>query len=85
MPSLTLTWFDNLIFAAMLLLSALIGIYFGCFATTQSTATEYLLPDKKMKIFPISVSIDHCYQMNQTNSRRVLTETFLATFPVLLF
>lgn len=49
---------DYIIFAAMLLLSALIGVYFAFFAKQkQNTTAEYLLGGKKMGIFPISMSL----------------------------
>jgi sodium-coupled monocarboxylate transporter 8/12 len=51
------SWYDYSLFCVMLSLSAFIGIYFGCFGTKQSSANEYLMGDKKMKIFPISVSL----------------------------
>ncbi|XP_068915371.1 sodium-coupled monocarboxylate transporter 1-like [Tenebrio molitor] len=51
------SWYDYILFCVMLSLSAFIGIYFGCFGTKQSSANEYLMGDKKMKVFPISVSL----------------------------
>ena len=54
---LSFSWYDYILFGIMLGVSALIGIYFGCFGTKQSTANEYLMGDKKMKVFPISVSL----------------------------
>lgn len=55
--SVSFSWYDYILFSVMLALSALIGVYFGCFGTKQSTADEYLLGGKKMKVFPISVSL----------------------------
>lgn len=52
------TVFDYGLFGLMLLLSALIGIYFGFFAKRkQNTTQEYLLGGKKMKFFPIAASL----------------------------
>ncbi|KAJ3644451.1 hypothetical protein Zmor_022180 [Zophobas morio] len=53
----TLTWYDYIIFAGMLVLSTTIGIYFGCFGTKQSTIREYLMGSKNMKVVPIAVSV----------------------------
>ncbi|XP_063915962.1 sodium-coupled monocarboxylate transporter 2-like isoform X2 [Zophobas morio] len=41
----------------MLVLSTIIGIYFGCFGTKQSTIREYLMGGKNMKVIPIAVSV----------------------------
>ncbi|KAJ3663285.1 hypothetical protein Zmor_007588 [Zophobas morio] len=54
---LSFSWYDYTLFGIMLGVSALIGIYFGCFGTKQSSADEYLMGNKKMKVFPISVSL----------------------------
>lgn len=53
----TFSWYDYSLFGFMLALSALIGIYFGCFEKKQSTAKEYLLGGRQMKVFPIAVSL----------------------------
>ncbi|CAH1367560.1 unnamed protein product [Tenebrio molitor] len=53
-------WYDYLILVLTLLCSTLIGFYFGCFGTKQSTTTEYLFGDKKMKILPIALSLTVC-------------------------
>lgn len=55
--SITFGWFDYVIFTLMLGLSALIGIYFGCFGSKQSTTNEYLLGGKSMKVLPIVISL----------------------------
>jgi Sodium:solute symporter family len=52
------TSFDYGLFGLMLLLSAVIGIYFGFFAKRkQNNTTEYLLGGKKMTFFPIAASL----------------------------
>lgn len=52
------TSFDYGLFGVMLLLSAVIGIYFGFFAKRkQNNTTEYLLGGKKMTFFPIAASL----------------------------
>lgn len=50
--------FDYIVFAAMLLISAWIGVYFAFFARVkQNTTSEYLMGSKTMGIFPISMSL----------------------------
>ncbi|KAJ3663252.1 hypothetical protein Zmor_007555 [Zophobas morio] len=51
------SWYDYILFSVMLLFSAIIGIYFGCFGTKQSTANEYLMGGKTMKVIPIAISL----------------------------
>ncbi|XP_017784798.1 PREDICTED: sodium-coupled monocarboxylate transporter 1-like [Nicrophorus vespilloides] len=54
--------FDYIVFAAMLLISALIGVYFAFFAKVkQNTTSEYLMGSKTMGIFPISMSLIASY------------------------
>ncbi|KAJ3635956.1 hypothetical protein MTP99_008816 [Tenebrio molitor] len=55
--SFKLSWYDYVAFAAMLLISASIGVYFSCFKSRYNTTREYLLGGKKMKVFPIALSI----------------------------
>ncbi|XP_063932293.1 sodium-coupled monocarboxylate transporter 1-like [Zophobas morio] len=50
-------WYDYLLVFFVLVTSVLIGIYFGCFGTKQSTVKEYLSGGKQMKIFPIAISV----------------------------
>uniref|UniRef100_A0A1Y1LHV3 Sodium-coupled monocarboxylate transporter 1 n=2 Tax=Photinus pyralis TaxID=7054 RepID=A0A1Y1LHV3_PHOPY len=47
---------DYLLFIFMFGLSCIVGIYFGC-CGNQSTTAEYFLGGKKMKVFPISMSL----------------------------
>ncbi|CAH1367543.1 unnamed protein product [Tenebrio molitor] len=51
------SWYEYLVLVAMLIFSTLIGIYFGCFGSKQSTTAEYLFGGQKMKFFPIGLSI----------------------------
>ncbi|KAL3283616.1 hypothetical protein HHI36_006755 [Cryptolaemus montrouzieri] len=54
--------FDYVVFAVMLLVSALIGVYFAFFAKVkQNTTSEYLMGGKTMGIFPISMSLIASY------------------------
>jgi hypothetical protein len=50
--------FDYIVFAAMLIVSSWIGIYFAFFAKIkQNTTSQYLMGGKTMGIFPISMSL----------------------------
>jgi sodium-coupled monocarboxylate transporter 8/12 len=55
--TVTFSWYDYTLFSTMLAISVMIGIYFGCFGSKQSTASEYLMGGKKMHIFPIAMSL----------------------------
>ena len=49
---------DYAIFAVMLVVSAIVGVYFGYFAEKkQNTTSEYLMGGKTMGIFPVSMSL----------------------------
>ncbi|XP_063913240.1 sodium-coupled monocarboxylate transporter 1-like [Zophobas morio] len=50
-------WYDYFLVFFVLVTSVLIGIYFGCFGTKQSTVKEYLSAGKQMKVFPIALSV----------------------------
>lgn len=49
-------WLDYTLFGLLLLVSVLIGVYFGFFSKQDST-TEYLLGGKRMGCFPVAMSI----------------------------
>lgn len=49
-------WLDYALFGLLLLVSVLIGVYFGFFSKQDST-TEYLLGGKRMGCFPVAMSI----------------------------
>ncbi|GAB1858968.1 Sodium-coupled monocarboxylate transporter 1 [Camponotus japonicus] len=49
-------WFDYVFFNLLLLVSILIGVYFGFFSKQDST-TEYLLGGKRMGFLPVAMSI----------------------------
>jgi Na+/proline symporter len=49
-------WAEYLVFGGMLLVSVLIGIYFGC-VKGQHTVSEYLLGSRKMRLFPVAMSL----------------------------
>ncbi|XP_046853456.1 sodium-dependent multivitamin transporter-like [Xenia sp. Carnegie-2017] len=48
---------DYVVFGLMLLISAAIGIYHGCTGGKQRTTNEYLLGNRSMKTFPITMSL----------------------------
>ncbi|XP_011869528.1 PREDICTED: sodium-coupled monocarboxylate transporter 1-like [Vollenhovia emeryi] len=49
-------WLDYTLFSLLLLVSVLIGVYFGFFSKQDST-TEYFLGGKRMGCFPVAMSI----------------------------
>lgn len=48
---------DYVVFVLLLCVSAGIGVYFGFFAKSKNTTDEYLMGGKKMKSFPIAISL----------------------------
>nr|XP_022915690.1 sodium-coupled monocarboxylate transporter 2-like isoform X2 [Onthophagus taurus] len=54
--SLLFSWFDYTSLILMLLISTVIGIYYG-FYNKQSSAKDYLLGGKNMNVWPISLSL----------------------------
>lgn len=54
-------WAEYSVFIMMLTLSALIGLYFGCFKTGQNSEFGYLLGDRSMTTLPIAVSLVSSY------------------------
>lgn len=49
---------DYVVFSIMLMISALIGIWYGCGpGGKQKTTAEYLLGDRRMKSWPVAISI----------------------------
>ena len=53
----TLSIWDYLVFAITLIISALIGVYYYFSGTRQSTNKEYLLADKTMNVWVVSISL----------------------------
>lgn len=55
---LTFATIDYILFATMMGLSFLIGVYYGFIRKEkQNTAAEYLLGSKKMKVWPTAISL----------------------------
>lgn len=50
-------WYDYVFVTIMLGISIGLGIFFGCFSKKQSTANEYLLGGKQMKVIPVVLSL----------------------------
>ena len=48
---------DYTVFVAMLVISAIIGVWFGCFNKGKQTTDDYLLGGRKMKTIPIAISL----------------------------
>ena len=49
---------DYVVFSIMLLISALIGVWYGCGpGGKQKTTAEYLLANRKMRHFPVAISL----------------------------
>lgn len=48
---------DYLVFVLLLLLSASIGVYYGCSGDKQRTANEFLMANRSMGILPICLSL----------------------------
>lgn len=49
---------DYVVFSIMLMISALIGIWYGCGpGGKQKTTSEYLLANRKMRHFPVAISL----------------------------
>lgn len=58
MDGLYFTIPDYLLFGGMLVISALVGVYFGfCSKTRQDNPMEYLLGSKSMKVLPVAISL----------------------------
>lgn len=54
--ALLFNWVEYSVFCTMLILSLLIGVYYGWFSK-QDTVAEYMLGGKKMNIFPVTLSL----------------------------
>ncbi|XP_046639502.1 sodium-coupled monocarboxylate transporter 1-like [Daphnia pulicaria] len=50
-------WPDYLVFAAMLSVSAIIGVYYACAGGKQSTTSEFLMAGRSMSTFPVAMSL----------------------------
>lgn len=48
---------DYAVLILMLVLSATVGVYFGCFGSKVKSVAEYLTGNRKMKTVPIAISL----------------------------
>ena len=48
---------DYVVFAAMLLLSILIGVFYSLAGDRQRTSSEYLYGNRKMSVVPVAISM----------------------------
>ena len=55
--SFTFGSMDYIVFVLLLCVSSAIGVYFGFFSKSKNTTDEYLMGGKKMKSFPIAISL----------------------------
>ena len=53
----TLGWPDYVVFASMLIVSILIGLYFAYQSRHQSNPEQFLMADRKMQVLPVAFSI----------------------------
>lgn len=51
------TWLDYGVLVVMLVLSTLVGVYFGCFGGKIKSMAEFLTGDRKLKTIPIAISL----------------------------
>jgi len=50
-------WPDYLVFAGMLAISAVIGVYYACIGGKQNTTDEFLMAGRNMGTFPVAMSL----------------------------
>ena len=53
----TLRWYDYLIFVVTLLIPLVIGAYYSVSGNKQKTTSEYLLGNRSLAAFPLTLSI----------------------------
>lgn len=53
----TLHWVDYIVFALVLLISAGIGIFYGCTGGKQKTTGEFLMANRQMHVIPVTLSL----------------------------
>ena len=50
-------WADYVIFVMSLVVSAVIGIYYGCTGKKQSSVEEFLMGNRRLGVIPVALSI----------------------------
>ena len=53
----TFSAWDYVVFIALLLISAAIGLYHACFGKKQRTASEFLKASQSMGVFPVTMTL----------------------------
>ena len=56
-PNNTFTVWDYVVFGLVLAVSAGIGIYYACSGGRQKTTSEFLMADRQMSVFPVTLSL----------------------------
>ena len=51
------TPWDYAVFTGLLLVSSVIGLYYGCTGSKQSSTDEFLMASRSMGIFPVALSL----------------------------
>ena len=54
--NLFVVW-DYVVFALILVISAVVGLYSACKESKNASAKEFLLADKNMSVFPVALSL----------------------------
>ena len=57
MASSTFHWLDYVVFLVMLMFSCGIGVYYACTGTKQQSKEEFLLGNRKLQWFPVTLSL----------------------------
>jgi hypothetical protein len=53
----TFHWPDYAVLAVLLIVSACIGLFYGCFGPEQKTSRDFLLGGSSMRTFPMAMSL----------------------------
>lgn len=53
----TLSAWDYIVFTLVLLVSAGIGVFYGCTGGKQKTTREFLMADRSMSVLPVTLSL----------------------------
>jgi len=48
---------DYVVFAIILAIASVIGLYYGCTGNKQSSTTEFLMAGRSMSLFPVALSL----------------------------
>ena len=51
------TPWDYVLFAVLLAVSSVIGLYYGCTGSKQKTTAEFLMAGRSMSVFPVALSL----------------------------